>query len=90
MAEKCNRIKESDRIRSLHLLMNLPIQVESNSLYSPDELILLCQEHQLTAYDGIYLLVALSKGLPIASLDNKLNQSALKSGCGIYMSNFRI
>ncbi|HEY2544657.1 MAG TPA: type II toxin-antitoxin system VapC family toxin [Candidatus Acidoferrum sp.] len=38
------------------------------------------QKHQVSAYDGLYLELALNEGLPLATLDKPLRAAALKAG----------
>ncbi len=40
----------------------------------------LAVQYRLTGYDAAYLELAIRKGLPLASLDEDLNKSALKAG----------
>src|SRR5688572_21331521 len=52
VAQRRNRINERDCLQFLNLLQVLPIKVEVEPAPSPEKLVLLCREHQLTAYDG--------------------------------------
>jgi predicted nucleic acid-binding protein len=38
------------------------------------------QKHQVSAYDGLYLELALNEGLPLATLDKALQAAAEKAG----------
>lgn len=38
------------------------------------------QKHQVSAYDGLYLELALNEGLPLATLDKRLREAAAKAG----------
>ena len=44
------------------------------------QVLLVARQHQLTEYDAAYVELALRKGLPLATLDDKLRQSARMAG----------
>jgi predicted nucleic acid-binding protein len=63
-------------------LRSLPIEIDA---VSSKELVLsdayrLATKHGLSGYDAIYLVLALRKKLPLASLDRDLNQAAEAEG----------
>jgi predicted nucleic acid-binding protein len=84
VAERKHRISESDSIRFLTLLSQLPIAVEHET---PDEMIkdvlALARTNSLSSYDAAYLDLAMRKGLPLATLDNRLIEAARKVGVPI-------
>ncbi len=77
VAERQKRLSESDSIRFITLLSQLPIVVEYER---PDmmmkELLALARANSLSSYGASYLDLAMRKGLPIATLDNKLIEAA--------------
>ncbi len=77
VAERQKRLSESDSIRFITLLSQLPIVVEYER---PDmmmkELLALARANSLSSYDASYLDLAMRKGFPIATLDNKLIETA--------------
>ena len=77
VAERQKRLGESDSTRFITLLSQLPIVVEYER---PDmmmkELLALARANSLSSYDASYLDLAMRKGLPIATLDNKLIEAA--------------
>ncbi len=77
VAERQKRLSESDSARFLTLLSQLPIVVEYER---PDmmmkELLALARVNDLSSYDASYLDLAMRKGIPIATLDNKLTKAA--------------
>jgi len=77
VAERQKRLSESDSIRFITLLSQLPIVVEYER---PDmmmkELLALARANNLSSYDASYLDLAMRKGFPIATLDNKLIEAA--------------
>jgi predicted nucleic acid-binding protein len=80
IAERKRRITAADGARVVELFMALPIEVESGGLQNLRVLQLLAREYGLTAYDASYLELAQRRGLPLASLDQVLNQAARKCG----------
>ncbi|MBW9066117.1 PIN domain-containing protein [Rhizobium herbae] len=45
---------------------------------SKDALVVsLARKHQLSAYDAAYLALAITEGIPLATLDKKLQQAAV-------------
>jgi predicted nucleic acid-binding protein len=77
VAERKKRLSESDSIRFLILLSQLPIVVEYERIdILMKELLALARANSLSSYDASYLDLAMRKGLPIATLDNKLINAA--------------
>lgn len=76
VAERQKRLSESDSIRFLSLLSQLPIVVEYERPEMMKELLALTRAYTLSSYDASYLYLAIRKGLPIATLDNKLIEAA--------------
>jgi predicted nucleic acid-binding protein len=75
-AERQKRLSESDSIRFLTLLSQLPIFVEYERPEMMKELLALARSNNLSSYDASYLDLAMRKGVPIATLDNKLIEAA--------------
>jgi predicted nucleic acid-binding protein len=75
-AERQKRLSESDSIRFLTLLSQLPIFVEYERPEMMKELLALARSNNLSSYDASYLDLAMRKGVPIATLDNKLIETA--------------
>jgi predicted nucleic acid-binding protein len=76
VAERQRRLSESDSIRFLTLLSQLPIVVEYERPEMMKELLALARAYNLSSYNASYLYLAMRKGLPIATLDNKLIETA--------------
>ena len=73
VAERRKRLKETDSIRFLSLLLQLPIVVQDMSVESSmKDLLAFGRANSLSSYDASYLDLAVSKGYPIATLDKKL------------------
>ena len=77
VAERQKQLSESDSIRFITLLSQLPIFVEHDR---PEkmmkELLALARTNSLSSYDASYLDLVMRKGFPIATLDNKLIEAA--------------
>ena len=76
VAERQKRLSESDSIRFLTLLSQLPIVVEYGRPDMMKELLALARSNNLSSYDASYLDLAMRKGVSIATLDNKLIEAA--------------
>jgi predicted nucleic acid-binding protein len=76
VAERQKRLTESDSIRFLTLLSQLPILVEYERPEMMKELLALARSNNLSSYDASYLDLAMRKGVPIATLDSKLIEAA--------------
>ena len=77
VAERRKRISVADSVRFITLLSQLPIVVEYEK---PEQIIKdllpLARIHNLSSYDASYLDLAMRKGVPMATLDNRLINAA--------------
>jgi len=81
VAERRGRIKPAGTTRTLELMRSLRIRlVEDGTGVDPGRLVTLGRNHALSAYDASYLALAMSEGLPLATLDSALRKAARKSG----------
>ena len=77
VAERRKRLTTSDSIRFLELLRELSLEViQEAPQRGTSEIMVLAREQQLSSYDASYLDLAMRKGVPIATLDNKLIKAA--------------
>ena len=77
VAERRKRLKQADSIRFITLLSQLPIFVEQEWPEDQmEELLAVGRASNLSSYDASYLYLAMRKGLPIATLDQKLIAAA--------------
>jgi len=84
VAERKQRITESESVRFLTLLSQLPISVEVDRHEEMmKDILSLARASGLSSYDAVYLDLAMRKGLPLATLDNKLIEAARKVGVPI-------
>lgn len=80
VAERRGRLTEAASARFLALLQSLPIEVEEVELDWLPHVVAVAREHAITAYDASYLVVAMRRGLPLATLDQRLREAARASG----------
>jgi len=77
VAERQKRLGESDSIRFITLLSQLPIIVEhERPEMMMKELLALARANNLSSYDASYLDLAMRKGFPLATLNKKLIEAA--------------
>jgi predicted nucleic acid-binding protein len=81
MAERRGRLSEEGVRAAIALLEGLPL-----TIHAPDQrstfgaIIDLMRAHRLTAYDSVYLELAIRRRLPIGTLDKTLRAAALATG----------
>ena len=79
LAEKKRRISSIDTASFISDLGQLAIEVDADSANRAfTELLPLCRDHGLTAYDAVYLDLAIRRRLPLATLDQALRKAARK------------
>lgn len=81
MAERRGRLGVGDALINMERLRRLPI--EDAGVGSDSAILLLASRHALTAYDAAYLSLALSRNLPLATLDRKLSIAARHEGIAV-------
>jgi predicted nucleic acid-binding protein len=82
--ERRNRIKSERADHFLSFLKTLKIIVEQSTAPAALETILsLARTYQLTAYDASYLELAIRRGLPLATLDERLSKAAARAGIAL-------
>ena len=85
VAERRKRLNESDSIRFLALINDLPIKVlQEPPERMTKEILALARERQISTYDASYLDLAMRKGLPIATQDSGLKKAAKKCKITIF------
>jgi predicted nucleic acid-binding protein len=66
-------------------LDSLPITLDLNLPHlTQNKVVALARNHQLTAYDAIYLELALRKGAPLATFNRKLAEACRKAGGQVF------
>jgi predicted nucleic acid-binding protein len=80
-AERRRRLLPTDVLRLVELANGLPITVESMPLRRALGSVLnVGRTHRLTSYDAAYLELAMRRGLPLATLDERLATAARQAG----------
>lgn len=80
VGERRGRLRPADSARFVALLESLPIRVEP-APESMGEIVALARESGTSAYDAVYLALAMRRGLPLATRDTALREAA--SGRGV-------
>ncbi|RWN02256.1 MAG: PIN domain-containing protein [Mesorhizobium sp.] len=81
MAERRNRIAPGEAIAAMGRLRRLPL--EDAGAGGDGSVLAMATSHGLSAYDAVYLSLALERTLPLATLDRKLVAAALAEGIEI-------
>jgi predicted nucleic acid-binding protein len=85
IAERRKRTTEAKVSAFLKLLRSLPIQTDDETtIRAWHEPMHLARAQQLSVYDSTYLELALRRGLPLATLDNRLKAVAATVGVPEY------
>jgi predicted nucleic acid-binding protein len=81
MAQRRQRLTESDAMRLIELYSSLPLQTDahlgSDAVWRFHAL---AKEHSLSAYDAAYLELAQRKGIGLATFDKRLINAARQAG----------
>ena len=85
MGERRQRSTEAQATVWLGYLASLPIAVDDETNDRAwGEVLSLARAHRLSAYDAAYLELALRRGLPLATLDDKLKAAASAVGVPMF------
>jgi predicted nucleic acid-binding protein len=77
VGERRKRTTEAKVVQFLALLGTLPIVLDNETAaHAWQETVNLARTHGLSVYDAAYLELAVRRGLPLASLDDKLKAAA--------------
>ena len=80
-AERRNRLAAGELPGLRQLLSALPIRVEPISLDGAlSDVLEMARALELTAYDAAYLALAVGRGLPLATIDDRLRDAAGRAG----------
>lgn len=87
VAERRGRISEAAAARFVELLRGLPISIDGEDAgRALGNVLSLARERSLSSYDAAYLDLAMREGLPLATLDQRLRESALRSGVQVFQA----
>lgn len=79
--ERRSRLSEAEVMQVRGMLADLPITVDASTLDEALGPVLdLARAHNLSAYDAVYLALAMREGLPLATLDERLQAAATAVG----------
>lgn len=85
VGERRRRMTPADTSRFLAILEAFPIAVDDETVTRAwADTTHLARAHNLSAYDAAYLELALRRGLPLATLDDKLKAAAAAVGVALY------
>jgi predicted nucleic acid-binding protein len=85
MGERRKRSTRADTATWTAFLATLPIDVDNETPGRAwDEVLDLARAQNLTSYDAAYLELAIRRGLPLATLDDKLRMAAIAVGTAVY------
>jgi predicted nucleic acid-binding protein len=86
MGERRRRTIEANVMQFVSLLGELPIVMDEkhNAEHVFAQILTLARTHQLSAYDAAYLELALRRGVPLATLDRRLQTAAKAAGIALY------
>ena len=80
-AERRGRISEEELTRLVRFVQQLPIVVDStDGRLELGALVTLARSRSLSAYDASYVHLAVTKGLPVATVDNRLKAACEQLG----------
>jgi predicted nucleic acid-binding protein len=85
VGERRGRITPADTARFLAILGAFPITVDEETVaHAWADTLHLARAHNLSAYDAAYLELAIHRGLPLSTLDGKLQAAAAAVGVPLY------
>jgi predicted nucleic acid-binding protein len=85
VGERRRRTTPADAARFLTILDSFPIDIDDETVSRawPDTMHL-ARAHNLSAYDAAYLELSLRRGLPLATLDDRLKAAATAVGVVLF------
>lgn len=85
VGERRKRSTQANTVAWLGFLAALPIAVdEETKLHAFGGTLNLARDHNLSAYEAAYLELAMRRGLPLATLDDKLKGAAAAVGAPLF------
>ena len=85
VAERRKRLTPADTTQFLDFLEQLPIEVDTTYPARGDhEILAICREYGLSAYDAAYLGLAMREGVSLATRDKALRAACKKSGVSLF------
>lgn len=85
VGERRKRSTQAETVAWLNFLTELPINVdEETKAHAFTDTTHLARTHNLSVYDAAYLELAMRRGLPLATLDEKLKVAAKATGLPMF------
>jgi predicted nucleic acid-binding protein len=85
VSERRGRNTQADTVRWTRFLESLPIVIDDETATRAwNETVNLARSRNLSAYDACFLELALRLGLPLATLDGRLQKAAIAAGVALY------
>jgi predicted nucleic acid-binding protein len=85
VGERRKRSTQANTVTWLGFFASLPIAADDETTaHAFGDTLSLAREHNLSAYDAAYLELAMRRGLPLATLDDKLKAAAQAVGVPLY------
>jgi len=85
MGERRKRSTPDETLKSVQFLDSLPItQDDATRAHAFGHTLHLARAHNLSAYNAAYLELAMRRGLPLATLDDRLKTAAVTVGVPLY------
>jgi predicted nucleic acid-binding protein len=85
VGERRKRSTQANTVQWMTFLASLPISVDDHThFHAFGDITTLGRSHNLSAYDAAYLELAMRRGLPLATLDDKLKSAAKAVGVMLY------
>jgi predicted nucleic acid-binding protein len=85
VGERRKRSTQTNTVQWMSFLASLPITVDEHThLHAFGDVTTLGRSQNLSAYDAAYLELAMRRGLPLATLDDKLKAAAKAVGVTLY------
>ena len=85
VGERRKRSTQANTVQWMTFLASLPISVDDHThFHAFGDITTLGRSHNLSAYDAAYLELAMRRGLPLATLDDKLKAAAKVVGVMLY------
>jgi predicted nucleic acid-binding protein len=85
MGERRKRSTEAETVKWIGILKSLPIVIDGETnAHAWSDTLALARGQNLSAYDAAYLELAIRRGLPLATIDGKLELAAQTVGVALF------
>jgi predicted nucleic acid-binding protein len=84
IAERRRRTSHADVSEALHVVLSLPIEIDSETTRQvPGQTLAAARQYGLTVYDAVYLELAMRLGATLATSDAELAHAARTAGVAV-------